>query len=719
MTAELLVAAFSCLGAAMAIDLVLGPRSRWTRSAPYILTALANCCLLASGAMVMAAHGAKRLSLGRLFGIGHTFLVLDGLSAMFLVITSAVALCVSMCFVSWSRSNAGASGRGLGAGYALLAASAAAVVLAGDAFSFLFAWELLSVSFYVLIVHKRTSEDHVERGWLALSTAKVSGASLLLGFLLLSSRSGSFAIASWHAVAPGPARDVAWILIVVGFAAKIGIVPFSVWMPASYPSAPGPARAALAAVGMNVGIYGLWRTLGVLGHPPLWLAAGVLLTGGATALGGIAFAAVQSDLLRTIAYSSIENAGIIFTSYGVALTGAATGNKPLAALGLLAATLQAVSHALAKAGIFIAAGNAEAVGHTTRLDGISGLVKRIPWSATTFAASALTLAGLPPSIGFVSEWFVLEALMQQFRVHDLAMRLALAGAGAMAALTAGLAALCFARLIGFSVLGGPPGGRSREERLDRYAGAQGLTGESPTVEGIVGRLGVGALATSCIAAAVLAPLLVRFIARGLSTVVSASLVRGALRSPMVLQPVFANFSILSPTWLWIILCSFFTATFVFTVLVSRGSFLRVRRVPPWTSASSEPARTASYTSFAYVNPLRHVLASLLQSRTEVRRIPADTASATTAVLGADTGLGNGTGLGNDATTTPGTGAPTRTEYARTVSDPVATYLYQPLRATWLQAARHARRLQSGKLAWYMAYMLVTLMALMAIVAATR
>lgn len=718
MTVDLLISAFACLGVAIATDLLLGPRSRWARPAPYILVALANCCLLISGARVMAAPSARNLSLGHLFGAGHTFLVLDGLSAMFLVITSAVALFISMCFVSWSRLAASTSRRGLGAGYALLVASVPAVILAGDAFSFLFAWELLSVSFYVLIVHKRTSEDHVERGWLALSTAKVSGASLLLGFLILSARSGSFAIASWHAVAPGPARDIAWLLIVVGFAAKIGIAPFSVWMPASYPSAPGPARAALAAVGMNVGIYGLWRFLGVLGHPPLWLAAGVLLTGGATALGGIAFAAVQTDLLRTIAYSSVENAGIIFTAYGVALTGAASGNEPLVALGLLAATLQAVSHALAKAGIFIAAGNAEVAGHTTRLDGISGLAKRLPVSAVTFAASALTLAGLPPSIGFVSEWFVLEALMQQFRVHDLAMRLALAGAGAMVALTAGLAALTFARLAGFSVLGGSGGvgtiwfkGREGVEGAPLRREQNGRHERARTQEGLFGKLGAAALAASCMAAAAMAPLVVRFIARGLASVVNAGLVRGALRSPMVLQPVFANFSILSPTWLWIVLGSFLAATFLLTVLVSRGSFLRVRRVPPWMSASTEPTRTASYTSFAYVNPLRHVLANLLQSRTEVRRIPA---SAALVPAGAPTGT-------QAAAPDKGYAPPehARTEYARTVSDPIATWLYHPLRAAWLQAARHAQRLQSGKLAWYMAYMLVALIVLMAVVAGSR
>ena len=721
MTASLLVVAFCLLGAAMAADLAFGTKSRWSPPLPYLLAATANGFLLATGVIAMSSAKHQEVSLGRFFGVGHTLLVLDGLSGMFLVITSAVALCTSMCFVSWSRGAGRSVGRGLAGGYALLAASVPAVILAGDAFSFLFAWELLSVSFYILIVHTRRSVERVERGWLALSTAKVSGAALLLGFLILAGHSGSLTLSSWHAVGPGAARDVAWLLIVVGFAAKIGIAPFSVWMPAAYPSAPGPARAALAAVGMNVGVYGLWRFLGILGHPPELLAAGVLLAGGATALGGIAFAAVQSDLLRTIAYSSVENAGIIFTAYGVALVGAASGNDMLVAAGLLAATLQALSHALAKAGMFIAAGNLETIGASTRLDDLSGLARRLPWNAAALAASALTLAGLPPSIGFVSEWFVLEALMQQFRVQNLALRLVLAGAGAMVALTAGLAALTFARVVGFTVLSSSDRD-VRDWTPDKHASQRRMP------EGLFGRLGVSVLGAACLAGAALAPLVVRFIASGLDPVVRTRIVDGALLSPFVLQPVFRNFSILSPSWLWIALGSFLAATFTAVILFSRGSFLRVRKVAPWRSASLTQRSPASYSSFAYVNPMRPVLANLLQSRRGVQEAPAIPAvfdPGEAEALGFDPSAvqpwatsATASTFVDDASVELESAHAERyhTRYSHTVSDPVESYLYRPLRTLWLFAAHQARKLQSGKLTWYIAYMLAALMALLAAVA---
>jgi formate hydrogenlyase subunit 3/multisubunit Na+/H+ antiporter MnhD subunit len=229
---------------------------------------------------------------------------------------------------------------------------------------------------------------------------------LLFGFLLLAAHTGSLTIASWHAVGPGAVHDVAWVLIVVGFGAKLGLVPLQVWIPVGYPAAPGPARAAMAGIAANVGVYGLWRFLGILGRPPVWLVIIVLLLGGITAVLGITFAGIQARLSRVIAYSSVENAGLIVTAYGVALTGAATGLPELVAVGLLAATLQTVAHAIAKSALFVSLANVEAATGTDELAALRGIGRRLRWSGAAFGAGAITLAGLPPTIGFVSEWFI-------------------------------------------------------------------------------------------------------------------------------------------------------------------------------------------------------------------------------------------------------------------------------------------------------------------------
>ena len=358
-----------------------------------------------------------------------------------------LSVAISACFVSWVMPRRREYHRGSAIGYLLLLASVAVILCASNAFLFLFSWELLTLSFYILTSVTRSSPRQTGAAWSTVGMGKFGGAALLLGFLMLAGRTGSLELASWHAVTPGALLDVTWVLVVVGFGAKLGVVPFQVWIPLGYPAAPGPARAAMAGVAANVGVYGLWRFLSILRGPPEWLVIGVLLCGGVTALLGITFAGVQSGLARVVAYSSIENAGLILTAYGLALTGSAIHSRTLIALGLLAATLQTCAHAVAKSALFVSLANVEAVEGSDDLDRLRGVGRRMPWSGATFGAGALALAGLPPTIGFASEWFILEALMQQFRVMDLPLRLGLAVAAALVALTTGLAALVFLRVL--------------------------------------------------------------------------------------------------------------------------------------------------------------------------------------------------------------------------------------------------------------------------------
>jgi hydrogenase-4 component B len=202
----------------------------------------------------------------------------------------------------------------------------------------------------------------------------------------------------------------------------------------------------MAGVAVNIGFYGLWRTLALFGAPPAWLTALLLVLARLTALLGIAHAAVQPGLQRIIAYSSVENSGLILAGYGLALVGATMHSDRLAAAGLLAATLQIIAHTAAKSLLFTTsaviaprgAAGLEAPGDDD-LDSLRGAARRLPWSGTGLAIGSLTLAGLPLTLGFVSEWFLLEALMQQFRIPGLGFRLVLALAGAAVALTAGFA----------------------------------------------------------------------------------------------------------------------------------------------------------------------------------------------------------------------------------------------------------------------------------------
>ncbi|MBC3843309.1 hypothetical protein GXW82_33125 [Streptacidiphilus sp. 4-A2] len=314
--------------------------------------------------------------------------------------------------------------------------------------------EGIGFAFYLTRGFDRHRRGRARASLITATFSKLSGAFLLLGLLLLGRTPTPW---SWrlHRRAAGT-RTQHNVLLIIGFAVKVGLAPVQIWLPAGYSAAPGPARAVLAGAAVNVGFYGLWRTLQLLGAPPRWLAVVLLLVAAASALLGIAHVAVQDRLSRVIAFSSVENAGLITTGYAVALIGAAVHQPLLTAIGLLAATLQVVTHAMAKTLLFT---TSHRLGHgfgTDLLDDLRGTVRTLPVSSTGFAIGCLTLAGLPLTCGLVSEWMLLEALLQQFRVPFLAARLAMAAAGALVALTAGFAGVAFVRLVGLTVLGSPP-----------------------------------------------------------------------------------------------------------------------------------------------------------------------------------------------------------------------------------------------------------------------
>jgi formate hydrogenlyase subunit 3/multisubunit Na+/H+ antiporter MnhD subunit len=670
---------------------------------PYVLCCAGSVCLVVAGAAGVAGHGVGgrggSLRLGNLLGfrgsgvagLGSTVLGVDRLSGLFLVIAFGAAVPVSLAFASWEAGTYRSTQRGLGALYALTLGAVAVIMTARDAFVLLLGWEALTLAFYLLAGFERRRPGRAGGALVTLAFGKVSGAALLAGLVILADRSGSMTLASFTHVPPGALRDTGYVLLVLAFAVKAGLVPMQVWLPRGYAAAPGPARAAMAGVGSTVGFYGLWRTLDLLGAPPGWLAGLLLVLAGLTAILGIAHAAVATQLPRLIAYSSVENTGLIVVGFGVALTGAATHEPQLVAVGLLAATLQVIAHTFAKSLLMLSGARIESAFGTGQLDGLRGAGRRIPFSGTGLAIGALTLAGLPPTAGFVSEWFLLESLMQQFRVPGLGFRLVLAVAGAAVALTAGFAGVAFVRVIGLVVLGPRPGGADGGSGGDGAAGS----GRPGPDYGWVGRAGIGLLCACCLGIAALTPLEIRVIGRGLAAIVPDTVSAGALRSPWVVQPVYAKFSILSPSWLWIVMPAMLLVVAGLTWLAAGRRLTRVRRVPAWRSAAAGTGESDSYTPFGFANPTRRVLASVLLTRSELRHLesPVETGGE------------------------PGAPEVPHLRYLSDVVEVVEAYLYRPLARPVLWLVRMVKRLQSGRLDAYLGYMLIALVAVIAVVAA--
>jgi len=652
------------------------------RGVPYVLGAAGSACVAVAGGFALTGRAVQLNVAGWLGdpvpGQQAHGLAADRLSGLFLVMALGAAVPVSVAFASWAAKPGVAAGRMLAAGYALALGATVVVMTAQDAFTFLFGWEALTAAFWLLAGASGKDQDRAGAARITVAFGKVSGAALLFGLLLLAAKSHSIVLASFPHAPGGAARTTALVLLLAGFAVKAGLVPFQVWMPRGYAAAPGPARAVMAGVCVNVAFYGMWRTLALLGRPPGWLAGLLLVLGGFAALLGIAHAAVQNRLSRVIAYSSVENSGLITTGFAVALTGAAVGNERLTAVGLLAATLQMIAHTAAKTLLFSSAAGLEATAGSDDLEALRGAGHRAPWSGVGLAVGSVTLAGLPPTVGFVSEWFLLESLMQQFRVISLGERLTLAVAGAAVALTAGFAGVTFVRLVGMVVLGSSRSGGSR-------------SGEY----GWPGRVAVVVLAVCPLAIAAVTPLEVRVIAAGLSPVVPSGLTMGALKSPWVLQPVFAGFSILSPSWLWIEIPVMLALVTLLTLGLSGRRLVRVRRVPAWRSATIGVEGADSYSAFGYANPTRRVLASVLHTRSGVEELPPARNGATA----------------DDADRAP------HLRYTSDVVEVVETWLYRPA-ARWFSAVvTVAKRLQSGRLDAYLLYMLLALIAVIATAAA--
>jgi hydrogenase-4 component B len=779
---ELFAAGLILLTVAAAADLAGGRVARFMGSGPlYLLGAAGSACLAVLGGFALAGRSVQ-LGVGGWLGQAvpgqqTAGLAADRLSGLFLALSFGAAVPVSIAFASWARSPR-EKRRGLGASYALALGSVAVIMTAQDAFTFLFGWEGLTIAFYLLAGSERHKRGRGAAAQITFAFGKVSGAALLLGLLLLATRSHSIMLASFAHVPGGAARTTAQALLLAGFAVKAGLVPFQIWLPRGYSAAPGPARAIMAGVCVNVAFYGMWRALALLGRVPGWLVGTVLVLGALSALLGIAHAAVQNRLSRVIAYSSIENSGLIVTGFGIALTGAAVGDRRLIAVGLLAATLQMVAHTVAKSLLFTSVAGIEAAAGSDDLEALRGRARRTPWSGFGLAVGSVTLAGLPPTVGFVSEWFLLESLMQQFRVPGLGYRLVLALAGAAVALTAGFAGVTFVRLVGLIVLG-----RATDQRLPSAASSPAAsspaascpvplgaadvvsmtnevnetneinppgpvisqdspsTSDEPTRCGIgavatvpmshrvgvgarfgagaaaspvarggadygwAGRVAVVVLAVCCVAIAAVTPLEVRVIAAGLSPDVPSALTMGALRSPWVLQPVFAGFSILSPSWLCLEMPVMLILVVLFTWTVSGRRLLRVRRVPAWRSATIGVEGADSYTAFGYANPTRRVLAGVLDTRSEVRQIMLEE-------NGSDDGAGP-----PDRPDPEETGQAAHLQYASDVVEIVEAYLYQPAFRAFMSVVAVAKRLQSGRLDAYLLYMLIALIAVIAVVTA--
>ena len=385
-------------------------------------------------------------------------LALDRLGALFVVITAVVGIC-AMVF------RFGYGGHGLASRTAsgilpLFVTSLLLVPAASNVTTFLFLWELMAITSLLLVLtdHACRSEVQVAGQWYAVMT-QVGAAALILGLVLLATRSGSqsFAVIALHsAQLPAWVRSTVFVLVVIGFGSKAGAVPLHVWLPRAHPEAPGPVSALMSAAMVNLGVYGIVRVgMGLLSGGPAWWWLLVMGVGALSAMFGSLHSATSKDLKRLLAYSTTDNVGLMLLGVGASGLFAASGHRALALVALVAALLHVVFHAVFKGSLFLSASSVHQAAGSTDLDRLGGLLRRMPVSGPIFMVAGLAIAALPPFCGFVSEWLLLQSMLHGLPSGDVAIAVAMPIGVGVLALTGGLTAFTFTKAIGIGLLGLP------------------------------------------------------------------------------------------------------------------------------------------------------------------------------------------------------------------------------------------------------------------------
>jgi formate hydrogenlyase subunit 3/multisubunit Na+/H+ antiporter MnhD subunit len=304
------------------------------------------------------------------------------------------------------------------------------------------------------VAHHRHAEN-TRAGFIYLTMASFGTLALLLAFSLLAGTEGAYAFDSMRAIARDPAiAALVLILTLIGAGSKAGLVPLHVWLPLAHPAAPSHVSALMSGVMTKVAIYGFIRIVfDLIGAPPWWMSVPVLLLGGITATAGILHALMESDLKRALAYSTIENIGVIFVCLGLALAFQANGLGMAAALAFTAALFHVLNHALFKSLLFFGAGAVLASTGTRDMEHLGGLIHRMPITAVVFLAGSIAISALPPFNGFASEWLMFQAVLQSPALPQWGLKILVPAVGGMLALAAALAAACFVRMYGTAFLG--------------------------------------------------------------------------------------------------------------------------------------------------------------------------------------------------------------------------------------------------------------------------
>jgi formate hydrogenlyase subunit 3/multisubunit Na+/H+ antiporter MnhD subunit len=581
-------------GAAVALLFPRGPLARGLTAAGAMVgggagLALALDVLLTGTTLVLDVPGLLSV------GDGLSFR-LDALGAFFLGLVGLLAIPCAIYGIGYSEGYEGRySLRLLGAMLNLFLLSMSLVPCAANVLTFLLMWEGMSLTSYFLVLTEVDEPDTVLAGGWYLAMTHAGLALVLAAFLLLAAGAATTAFADLRAGAAtlSPAvRHAVFLLALLGFGSKAGVIPLHVWLPRAHPAAPSHVSALMSGVMIKMGVYGLFRVgLDLLGGGPAWWGALLIGLGALSAVLGVLYALMENDLKRLLAYSSVENIGLIFIGLGTGFLFLSLKVAPAALLALAAALYHALNHAAFKGLLFLGAGSVLHATRTRDMNQLGGLIRGMPWTAACFLIGSLAIAGLPPLNGFVSEWLLFQSLLPGIGSPMPLVAPLMTLAVGILALTSGLAAAGFVKAFGITFLAIPrsPAAEHSHEAVAAM------------------RAGMALLAVLCagfgLAAVLILPTLARIVVAP-ARVPPSPLPLGA--TLFLFMP--GGFARMSPALVALGLVLVIAGVWLAVRVLAAGRRLRVSET--WGCGRVVQTPRMEYTSTAFAEPLRRVFAEL-------------------------------------------------------------------------------------------------------------
>ena len=653
--------------------LVLGPiavalgRSARANSVIYgasLLVTSMLCATAVSSLIAPSGGAAIVLPLG-LPWLGAHFRV-DALAAFFLVVVNLGGAAASLFALGYGRHEE--FPQRVLPFFPVYLAGMNLVLLAADAFSFLVAWEFMSLTSWALVISHHEQRENLRAGLVYLLMASFGTLALLLCFGLLAGATGTYAFDAIRAAHPAaPLGALILVLALIGAGSKAGVVPLHAWLPLAHPAAPSHVSALMSGVMTKVAVYGFIRiAFDLVGPPDWWWSMLVLAVGGATAALGVLYALMEGDLKRVLAYSTIENIGIIFAGLGLALAFKAFGMNVAAALALTAALLHAFNHALMKTLLFCGAGAVLASTQERDMEKLGGLIHRMPKTAFIFLIGATAIAALPPLNGFVSEWLTFQSILLSPQLPSWGLKLLVPAIGALLALSAALAGACFVRAFGITFLGRPRGDAARDAHETDAASLAAMY--------LLGLL--------CLIAGILPGFFIDALAPVVQLAVGARLAPQGATEWLSIIPIAESRS----SYNGLLVFCFMTASGALTAFViHRVASDRLRRSAAWDCGYPDPSVLTQYSARSLSQPIRRVFGAGVFHAREIGEMPP-----------------------------PGATAPARLTV--TLRDPIWDTLYAPLSGLVAITAERLNVLQFLTIRRYLMLVFTALVALLLVLA---